>query len=106
VDDARRALVLWDALSSRSGEECFDTARAHAVLTCLAGRDGPGVHADQAPSEVAAALDLLQKAIGLGYRNAGRYRTEDALDPLRTRPEFQVLMLDLDFPAEPFARAD
>jgi hypothetical protein len=104
VADARRALALWDAQSSRSGAECFDTARAHAVLTCLAGQDGSGVQAGRARSEAATALALLQQAIGLGYRNAGRYRTEDALDLLRARPDFQALMLDLDFPAEPFAR--
>jgi hypothetical protein len=96
--------LLWDALASRSGEGCFDMARAHAVLACLAGQDGSGVPADQAPSEAAAALALLQQAIGLGYRIAGRDRTEDALDPLRARPDFQVLMLDLDFPPDSFAR--
>jgi hypothetical protein len=26
------------------------------------------------------------------------------LDPLRSRPDFQVLMMDLSFPSDPFAR--
>jgi len=43
---------------------------------------------------------------GSGYRNPDLYRTESALDPLCTRPDFQVLMMDLAFPAEPFARGE
>jgi hypothetical protein len=38
-----------------------------------------------------------------GYRDADAYRTEDALDPLRGREDFKLLMMDLAFPVEPFA---
>ena len=37
----------------------------------------------------------------MGYRNTNAYRTEDALDPLRGREDFKLLMMDLTFPAEP-----
>jgi hypothetical protein len=30
--------------------------------------------------------------------------TDHDLDPLRPRPDFQMLMMDLAFPYEPFAR--
>ncbi len=40
----------------------------------------------------------------MGYRNLGAFRTEAALDPLRVRTDFCVLMMDLKFPAESFAR--
>jgi hypothetical protein len=40
----------------------------------------------------------------MGYRNPDAYRTESALDPLRTRHDFRVLMMDLVFPADPFAQ--
>jgi hypothetical protein len=39
----------------------------------------------------------------MGCRNAAKFRIEDALDPLRDRPEFRLLMMDLAFPARPFA---
>jgi hypothetical protein len=39
-----------------------------------------------------------------GYTNPDAYRTETALDPIRSRPDFQLLMMDLGFPAEPFLR--
>jgi len=32
-------------------------------------------------------------------------RTEYALDPLRGRADFRRLLMDLDMPAEPFARS-
>ena len=40
----------------------------------------------------------------MGERSPNTFRTEDALDPLRNRPDFRLLMLDLAFPADPFAR--
>jgi CheY-like chemotaxis protein len=49
---------------------------------------------------------VLRKAVARGYRTAHAYRKESALDPLRTRPDFQLLILDLSFPASPFARSD
>jgi hypothetical protein len=39
----------------------------------------------------------------MGYRNRIGLRLESALDPLRSRDDFQLLMMDLAFPAEPFA---
>ena len=39
-----------------------------------------------------------------GYLSIDAYRGETALDPLRDRPDFRLLMMDLAFPAEPFAQ--
>ncbi len=43
ASDVRRALGLYDGLSSRSDDEWFHTACACATLAGLAGRDGRGV---------------------------------------------------------------
>jgi hypothetical protein len=72
----------------------------------LAGHAGSGLLAEERPSEADRAMTLLHQAVATGYYNAEQYRTEDALDPLRNRPDFRLLMLDLAMPAEPFARAD
>jgi hypothetical protein len=50
-------------------------------------------------------MSLLHKAVAMGYRDLDRFRTEDALDPLRSRGDFQLLLMDLAMPADPFARA-
>jgi serine/threonine-protein kinase len=102
--DARRALSLWDGLSSRSGEEWFETACGHAALLGLAGQPGAGISAAEAEEEATWAMGLLHRAIGMGYRNANAFRTESALDPLRVRDDFRLLLLDLAFPADPSAR--
>jgi serine/threonine-protein kinase len=98
--DFRLALGLYNGLPSRSGEQWFLCACSHAALAGLAGA---GVSAGEALSEADAAVAILRKAAGVGYRNFDGYRNEDALDPLRARDDFKLLMMDLAFPAEPFA---
>ena len=101
--DVRRALGLYDGLATRSREEWYETACCHAATAGLAGTAGSGVSASEAASEADAAIALLKKAVALGYRLADAVRTEPALDPLRNRPDFRLLMMDLAIPAEPFA---
>jgi len=45
----------------------------------------------------------LRKTIGMGYRNAAAFRTESALDPLRTREDFKKLLQEVEkpLPAKP-----
>jgi hypothetical protein len=103
--DLRRALALYDGPESRGGEQWFLFACSHAALAGLAGRAGSGVSAAEAASEADAAMALLRVAVGWGYRSYAYYRHEDALDPLRDREDFKLLMLDMAMPAEPFAPA-
>jgi serine/threonine-protein kinase len=103
VADARRALRLYEALPSRRGWEWFETACCHAALAATAGRDGTGVSAAEAEDEAARAIAALTRAVGMGHRNADAWRRESALDPLRLRDDFRLLMMDVAFPAEPFA---
>ncbi|MGO9465621.1 MAG: tetratricopeptide repeat protein [Isosphaeraceae bacterium] len=101
--DVRRVLEIFDGLPTRSREEWYETACCHAAMAGLAATAGSGVSASQAASESDAAIALLKKAVGLGYRHADAVRTEPALDPLRKRADFRLLMMDLAIPAEPFA---
>jgi hypothetical protein len=100
--DARRALALWDGVP-RQGPGWFETACAHAALAGLAGQPGSGVSATEAVPEADAAMALLRKAVAMGHRRSAAYRTEDALDPLRSRDDSRLLMMDLAMPAWPFA---
>jgi hypothetical protein len=50
------------------------------------------------------AITLLTKAVGLAYGNGDDFRSEMALDSPRVRPDFQLLMMDQAFPAEPFSK--
>jgi serine/threonine-protein kinase len=104
--DFWRALGLYDGLSSRSVEQWFLSACSHSALSGLGGRTGSGVSSSEASSQAQAAMTLLHKAVSMGYRNPDAYRSEDALDPLRGREDFRLLMMDLAFPAKPFARGE
>jgi len=48
-------------------------------------------------------MTLLHKAVAQDYRNAVAMAKEVALDPLRDRADFRLLMMDLAFPGRPFA---
>jgi tetratricopeptide (TPR) repeat protein len=50
------------------------------------------------------AMAVLRRAVAAGWKDAAHMRRDSDLDPLRARMDFQVLLLDLEFPAEPFAR--
>jgi eukaryotic-like serine/threonine-protein kinase len=88
--DFRRAAAILEALPPRSASEWYDLACCYAV----------------APDEADRAMHLLRRAGEAGYRNSAEMRIETALDRLRIRPDFQLLMIDLAFPAQPFARGD
>ena len=74
----------------------------HASLAGLANHDGAGIAAADASSHAETAMALLKKAAGIGYGDPDTFRTETALDPLRGREDFQLLLMDLTFPARPF----
>jgi serine/threonine protein kinase/tetratricopeptide (TPR) repeat protein len=101
--DARRALDLWDGPGSEPNY-LAEAACCHAALAGLAGTAGSGLSAASGPVEADRAMDRLRRAVGEGYRDLGALRTEVALDPLRGRDDFKLLMMDLAFPAEPFVR--
>lgn len=59
------------------------------------------------PAEVTSlgekAVETLHRAVAAGLQDAAFMRRDADLDPLRSRPDFQMLMMDLAFPDEPFA---
>ncbi len=101
--DTRRAQRLFEGLSYLSGPDLFLRACSHAALAGLAGRPGSGVTPAEDEAEADKAIEVLRRAVAMGYRNANELRIESALDPLRNRPDFRLLMRDVVFPAEPFA---
>jgi tetratricopeptide (TPR) repeat protein len=104
--DTRRAIALWEGLPSRRGEEWFEAACAQAALASLAGRAGSGVSTAEAVTEADAAMALLRRAVAQGHRRPDAYRTEDVLDPLRSRDDFRLLMMDLARPIRSPRHAD
>jgi serine/threonine-protein kinase len=100
----RRAAGLLEALPHLGAGDLFSLARARAALAGLAGAEGSGVSASEGRSEADRAMDALRRAVADGYHDPDEVRTTSDLDPLRARPDFRLLTLDLAFPADPFAR--
>ena len=49
------------------------------------------------------AMVELRQAVAGGFKTFEVFRTDPNLDPLREREDFQALLMDLAFPADPFA---
>ncbi|WP_165227465.1 serine/threonine-protein kinase [Aquisphaera insulae] len=103
VAASRRALDLFEALPARSGNDWFGTACALATLA-TARLTNPNASTSESNVLDGQALHALRRAAAMGFRNTPLYRHEPALKPLRDRDEFRTLLLDLSFPADPFAR--
>jgi tetratricopeptide (TPR) repeat protein len=102
----KRACARYDGTKSLNGEQTFFQACCHAGLARLADRPGSGVSAAEGGDQAEKAIVVLRQAFTMGFRNPESYRNESALDPLRNRPDFQVLMMDLVFPTRPFAGSE
>ena len=92
--NTRRALAIYDQLPSRSGEDWFQTACCGATLASLAAKEGSAASATTAAVEADRALELLQKAAAMGFRNPFRFRQESALEPLCNRGDFHNACAD------------
>ena len=46
----------------------------------------------------------LREAVAAGFRDLAHMRTDTDLDPLRSRLDFQLLMMDLAMPADLFSK--
>jgi hypothetical protein len=80
-------------------------AGCHAMLSHVAGMKDSGVPAGEPEAEAEKAMAVLRRVVAEGFR-APELRGESSLEPLRTRPDFRLLMMDADFPARPFTPGD
>jgi hypothetical protein len=86
--------------------ELYNLACAHALLGGLAPRHGSGLTVADASAEADQAMHWLLKALAAGFRDLPHIRTDADLGLLHPRLDFQLLLMDLAFPADTFARGD
>jgi tetratricopeptide (TPR) repeat protein len=113
--DGRRAEALADLqnaerLVGRMAEVSpvtrYNLACAYAQYSAAASR-GPGVLSPAERAERDAYGDRAMEALTQAVKSDSRYlaaqlRRDSDLDPLRPRRDFQELLMDLCFPADPF----
>jgi hypothetical protein len=105
-ETAWRMATLTSASSSRrpASRRRRRPSNARQSRSDLAGQVGAGVSAAEGEEEAGRAMGLLRRAAASGFRNANAFLAESALASLHDRTDFRVLMMDLAFPADPFAR--
>jgi hypothetical protein len=91
-------------MPSLSPDALFDLARGQARLASTASDPRSGLSAAEGMGEAQRAMAALRRAVAAGYPNLAAIHTDPDLSPLRERADFQVLLMDLAFPAVPFGR--
>jgi len=102
-----RSRVVTEKMPVLYSLDHFHLACVYARLSALAMRLGPSSGlggAGDPEARAAKAIDELRRALAAHYAFPLRLRTEPNLHPLRPRPDFRLLLMDLAFPSEPFAR--
>jgi serine/threonine-protein kinase len=104
VDSLQRANGLWYRLPTLRPEDRTFLVRNHALLAALATKPGSGLSATESRDEAERAMAALRQVVstGHGHGDLAILRSDPDLEPLRARPDFQAVMLDLAFPADPF----
>ena len=75
------------------------------ALAGLGGREASGLSAAEGEAQAQEAMTWLRQAADADYGDYRSWQADADLDPLRTRPDFQLLMMDVAMPHEPFAGA-
>jgi serine/threonine-protein kinase len=104
VSTLRRVVAFGEGNPFSDPETLNFLAESHALLGRAAGMPGSGLLPGEGPVELDRAMEMLRQAVAAGYWDVAWMRRDPDLDPLRSRADFQVLLLDLAFPADPFSR--
>jgi serine/threonine-protein kinase len=101
----RRAVTTDEKIGTTYPVVLYNLAGCHALLGGIAGTPGSGLSAAEGAAELDKAMVVLRRAVASSYRNLNWIRRDPDLEPLRARPDFQTLTLDLAFPSDPFANS-
>jgi serine/threonine-protein kinase len=100
----RRAIALLDKLRAPTPDDSYNLACYHSVLAAIAGSPESGLTSAEGLAESDRAMADLHRAAAAGFRMGSLMAHDRELAALRSRRDFQALMMDLAFPDDPFAR--
>jgi len=101
----RQALSLLQGITIQTPDDHYNRACWHARLASVAGEAGSGLTFAHGRAEADQAMADLRRAIAAGFGTLSLLRLDHDLDCLRSRSDFNMMMLDLSFPADAFAPA-
>ncbi len=105
ADHAAAARVAAEHLEIWPGDQKVNAWASRTLAACasLAGKD-PGASPSTARAYADRAMVALRRAVTNSAVEAHEWRKIPEFKLLLDRPDFQLLMMDLEFPANPFAR--
>jgi eukaryotic-like serine/threonine-protein kinase len=100
----RKSIALLEGLKKPRALDFYDTACCHSLISAAPAQAGSGMSAAESAAEAELAVAGVRKAVEAGYLNLVWVRSGDPdLNPIRSRPDFQALVMDMSMPVEPFA---
>ncbi len=102
----QRAVGIMERLSSLQpdGYNLYNLACFRSLLSGIAAEPGSGLSSAEVSNLGEQAVLALRRAAAAGFRDIGFMRRDTDLDSLRGRADFQMLLLDVGFPKNPFGR--
>jgi serine/threonine-protein kinase len=101
---SREAGAILERLSVLEPIDCYNMACHNATLAGIAIAPGSGMTAAEGQADAERAMQWLHRAVARGYRNVALMQRDHDLDPLRSRDDFRLLMMDLAMPDAAFSK--
>jgi serine/threonine-protein kinase len=106
VSDFRQSIVVLRDMTNPGPWDYYSMARAQSLLSGIATEPGSGLTAAEGQAAADAAMATLHRAVAAGWRDAAYLAADTDLAQIRSRPDFQALKRDMEFPNEPFASSE
>jgi serine/threonine-protein kinase len=105
AEEFKKAVAIMERLADvqPDGYMLYNLACFRSLLSGIAAEPGSGLTAGDVDSLGQKAVQTLHRAVAAGLEDVAFMRRDTDLDPLRARADFQLLLLDLAFPDDPFA---
>jgi eukaryotic-like serine/threonine-protein kinase len=102
----QKAVAIMERISNLqpSSYDLYNLACFQSLLSGIASQPGSGLTDTNVRSLGEQAVATLRRAVDAGLQDVAFMRRDPDLDPLRSRPDFQLLLLDLAFPDEPYVK--
>jgi hypothetical protein len=104
---ADEVVEALEQVANRPGgriDSCYNAACMFVKAVVLSSKAPPAPGSQlRSRSYADRAVALLRQAVALGFRESAQLAKDTDLDGLRDHPGFQLVTMDLAFPADPFA---
>jgi eukaryotic-like serine/threonine-protein kinase len=102
----QKAVAIMERLSNLqpNAYDLYNLACFQSLLSGIAAETGSGLTAADVERLGEQAMATLRRAVAAGLQDIEHMRKDLDLEPLRSRGDFQLLLMDLAFPTEPYAR--